>query len=58
MASYLREEGCPRTPQEISMWTSIPLGEVYRVLQENKIFFKEIIENDTLKGWTVAIPVW
>ena len=51
---FLRDEVCPRTPQEISVWTGISLNCVYYTLQHNKVFFREIIdENDFLKGWIV-----
>ena len=54
ISSFLRDEGYPKTPQEISIWTGIPLNCVYYILQNNKIFFKEIIDkNDSLKGWIV-----
>ena len=54
ITDYLREENCPRTPQEISEWTSIRLGEVYFILQNNKNFFIEIIDENTLKGWILS----
>jgi hypothetical protein len=58
ISAYLRDEGCPRTPQEISVWTGIKLGDVYEALQGNKVFFREIFDNDEydnvyLKGWIV-----
>lgn len=54
---FLREEGYPRTPQEISNWTGIGLMDVYDVLQNNKMFFREIIDDDSLKGWIIDDPM-
>ena len=54
IAQYLHDEACPRTPQEISRWTKLPLDEVYEILQGNEVFFIEIIENEELKGWITA----
>lgn len=53
---YLSEEGYPKTPNEISKWTGISLGEVYEILQSNNMF-EQILDGETLKGWIVyAIP--
>lgn len=57
IVAYLEDEGCPKTPNEISNWTGIPLGEVYEILS-NKVF-EQILDRDTLKGWivnTMTIP--
>ncbi len=52
IAAYLRDEGCPRTPQEIADWTGISLNKVYETLRDNSAFFREIIKGDILIGWT------
>lgn len=51
IATYLREEDSPKTPQEIHKYTGIKLENVYDVLQNNRVFFKEIFDGDFLKGW-------
>ena len=53
IAAYLMYEACPKTPHEISKWTGIDLGDVYFTLQNNGAFFREILDGDSLKGWTV-----
>jgi len=53
ITAYLRDEGYPKTPQEISIWTGIPLSNVYEILQTNRMFFREIIKNESLVGWTI-----
>ncbi len=53
IVEYLRYEGIPKTPQEISDYTSINLDEVYEILKGNKIFFIEIINENSLLGWKV-----
>jgi len=52
IATYLNDEGCPRTPQEIAEWTGIRLGEVYEILQGD-IIFQQILSDDSLIGWVV-----
>lgn len=55
---YLSEEIYPKTPNEISQWTGIPLGDVYQILQSNNVF-RQIFDGDTLKGWivdTIFVP--
>jgi len=52
IAQLLRDEGIPMTPQEISNWTGIKLNCVYHTLQNNKVYFVEIIDNEKLIGWT------
>jgi len=53
IAQFLRDEEYPKTPQEISNWTNIRLDCVYYTLQNNKTFFRQIIDkNDFLIGWT------
>ncbi len=39
IATYLRDERYPKTPQEISVWTGVALSEVYETLQTNRTFF-------------------
>lgn len=51
--SYLNDENCSKTPQEISEWTKISLREVYEILQSNKLLFQEVLDEDSLKGWKV-----
>lgn len=53
IATYLQDEGYPRTPQEISDWAGITLDCVYYTLQNNKSFFREIIRENSLIGWTI-----
>jgi len=53
ITAYLRDEGYLKTPQEISIWTGIPLSDVYEILQTNRTFFREIIKNESLVGWTI-----
>jgi len=52
IASFLNDEGCPKTPQEIAEWTGIRLSEVYEVLQGDMIF-EQILSDDgnSLIGW-------
>lgn len=52
IVAYLIEEGCPKTPNEISKWTGIPLVDTYQILQSNNMFH-QIFDGDTLKGWIV-----
>ena len=54
IVEFLREEGIPKTPHEISIWTGIKLEEVYETLQENKIMFTQILDKGYLKGWIVS----
>jgi hypothetical protein len=54
ISDYLREEGCPKTPQEISNWADISLPDVYETLRGNKVFFIEIIKDESLVGWITA----
>lgn len=56
IAQFLKDEGEPRTPNEISVWTGIRLNCVYYTLQNNKVFFREIIVDNSLKGWIVENP--
>lgn len=56
IAVYLRDEGCPKTPHDISVWTCIKLEDVYDTLRENRIFFREIIKDDELIGWIIDNP--
>lgn len=58
IAAFLRDEGYPKTPQEISDWTGISLGCVYQTLQNNKVFFREIFDGDELKGWIIDNPTF
>lgn len=58
IANYLRDEDCPKTPQNIAKWTGIDLGDVYNVLQSNRAFFREIFICDELIGWTVERGLW
>ena len=52
IVAYLSEEGCPKTPNEISNWTGILLVDIYQILQSNNMF-QQILDGDTLKGWIV-----
>lgn len=53
ISDYLRYEGMPKTPNEISVWTGIRLSDVYDTLRNNKVFFTEIIKDEGLVGWIV-----
>jgi hypothetical protein len=53
IAQFLRDEGIPKTPHEISVWTGISLNCVYYILQNNRNLFEEIFDGDSLKGWTI-----
>lgn len=54
ISQLLRDEDITMTPQEISKWTGIDLDCVYYTLQNNKVYFVEIIKDEALIGWTVA----
>lgn len=54
IVTFLSDEGFPKTPNEISNWTGIPLGDVYQILQSNNMF-QQIFDGDTLKGWIVDV---
>ena len=53
IVQFIRDEGCPKTPQEISEWTGIKLMKVYETLRINNVFFREITINGALKGWSI-----
>lgn len=53
IASFLRSEGTPKTPQQISDGTEIDLSCVYHILRSNKEFFSEILDDERLIGWVI-----